>query len=263
MQHITSRQNPIVGRYRAARERARDTDPVLLDGAHLVADALDARLPLRDVVVAGAAVDRPELRELLARLSRERIAVTTASPAVMAAISPVRSPSSVVALTQPPPPRELTAESPLVVIAAEVQDPGNLGAIVRVAEAAGASGVVVAGRSADPLGWKAVRGSMGSVLRLPVGVVPDVDAAVNAARRHGCRIVAAAPRDGCALCTVDLTGASALVIGGEGGGLPASILEAADERVTIPMERPVESLNVAVSVAVILYEARRQRSKKQ
>ena len=77
----------------------------------------------------------------------------------------------------------------LVAIAVDVQDPGNLGAIVRVAEAAGGTGVVAAGASANPFGWKALRGSMGSGLRLPMAAGMDAGAAVADARTHGCRIV--------------------------------------------------------------------------
>jgi TrmH family RNA methyltransferase len=152
--------------------------------------------------------------------------------------------------------------SPIVVIVADVQDPGNLGAIVRVAEAAGASGVVAAGTSASPFGWKALRGSMGSALRLPTASRANLDEATDEARRRGCRIVATVPRDGVAIFDADLTGPIAVLIGGEGRGLPPAIVDAADERVTIPMQAPVESLNAAVAAALILYEARRQRTTK-
>src|SRR5262249_41087731 len=101
VQHITSRQNPIVARYRAARERKADTDPILLDRIHLLREALDATVPLRAVVVARDA-DRDEMRDLLARLSRAHVELRTASPAVMSALSPVRSSSPVVALTDAP-----------------------------------------------------------------------------------------------------------------------------------------------------------------
>jgi len=141
-----------------------------------------------------------------------------------------------------------------------VQDPGNLGAIVRVAEAAGGTGVVAAGASANPFGWKALRGSMGSGLRLPMAIGIDAGAAVADARKHGCRIVATAPRGGTPIFDVDLKGPLAVLIGGEGPGLPPALVDAADERVTIPMQAPVESLNAAVTAALILYEARRQRS---
>jgi len=141
-----------------------------------------------------------------------------------------------------------------------VQDPGNVGAIVRVAEAAGSTGLVAAAGSASPFGWKALRGSMGSALRLPVVAGVTADEAVAIGRGRGCRIVAAVPRDGRPIFDADLAGPLVILIGGEGRGLPGPLADAADERVTIPMQAPVESLNAAVTAALLLYEARRQRS---
>jgi RNA methyltransferase, TrmH family len=148
----------------------------------------------------------------------------------------------------------------VVVIAVGVQDPGNLGAIVRVAEAAGASGVIAAGACADPFGWKALRGSMGSSLRLPVAVTADAGEAIGAARRAGYRLVATVPRGGQGLFEVSLSGPIAFLVGGEGPGLPAAVIESADDRITIPMEGAVESLNSAVAAALLVYEAYRQRT---
>jgi TrmH family RNA methyltransferase len=142
-----------------------------------------------------------------------------------------------------------------------VQDPGNVGAIVRVAEAAGASAVVVAGTSADPFGWKALRGSMGSALRLPISTTATVHAAVQDARNHHVAVVATVPHDGEPLFDAPLGGSAALLIGGEGPGLPADVIRTADSKITIPMEAPVESLNAAVAAALLLYEARRQRAR--
>src|SRR5262249_36962638 len=148
--------------------------------------------------------------------------------------------------------------APLVVIAVDVQDPGNVGAMARVAEAGGATGMIVAGATADPFGWKALRGSMGSSLRLPLAIA-DADAALGDARGRGCRILATVPRHGRAIHEVDLRGPIAVVVGGEARGLSPAIVDAADDRVSIPMDEPVESLNVAVAAALIVYEARRQR----
>ena len=268
MQHITSRQHPIVARYRAARERKADADPILLDGIHLVREALDALHPLSDVVVAASALDHAEIRPLIARLARVHIDVRTAAPPVMAAISPVRSPSPIVALTMPPDlrggavyQRLFSGDRPLVVVGYNIQDPGNVGAIVRVAEAAGATGVDVGTASADPFGWKAVRASMGSVLRLPLAA--DTSRGLDAARKRGCRIVAMSAHDGRSMFDLDLRKPTAILIGSEGAGLPSGLAQAADEHVMIPMQSPVESLNAAVSAAVILYEARRQRTSPQ
>ena len=258
---ITSRQNPLVVRFRDAARG--DGGPILLDGAHLVADAVGARLTIRLAVVTPASREKDDVSELLAALSRMQVEVATVSAPVMDAMSPVRSSSSIVALADRPAIGDgqlYAGEAPLVVVAIDVQDPGNVGAIVRVAEAAGATGVIAAAASANPWGWKALRGSMGSALRLPLAVQRDAGAAIAEARQHGCRIMAAVPRDGRSMFQVDYAGPVAILIGGEGTGLPASLSAGADERVTVPMQPAVESLNAAVTAALIVYEAFRQRS---
>jgi len=259
VRRITSRQNPVVAEYRAAMAG----DPagvLLLDGAHLVADALAAGLHVRSVMVAADALERTDIQPLVRRAEASGADVAVASAPVMGAVSPVRSPSSIVALAEHPKDgRVFEARPPLVAIACHVQDPGNLGAIARVAEAAGASGLVVAGRSANPFGWKALRGSMGSALRIPLAVHAAPNTAIADARREGCRIVAAVPRGGRSIYDSELTAATAVVVGSEGAGLGEDVVSLADERITIPMQAPVESLNVAVTAAVVLYEARRQR----
>ena len=267
---ISSRQNPAVARF---REAARGSgDAMLLDGPHLLAEALGAGLRIDLTMVDHEAMER---REDIGRLVREiedaggEVAMATA--AVMAAVSPVRSPSAIVALTQRPPQtvsrlfatsssagRGLSVSRPLVVIACDIQEPGNLGAMVRVAEAAGASGIIAAGQSADPFSWKALRGSMGSALRLPIVAQSSADA-LQTARAYHCTIAAAVPRDGRTPEEIDLTGPTALLVGSEGLGLQDELVELADEQISIPMQPPVESLNAAVAAAVILYEARRQR----
>jgi TrmH family RNA methyltransferase len=262
MKRITSRQNPLVGRYRSIA-LGEVADLMLLDGPHLVADALAAGILLRQVALTAEALGRPEVRAIVARLVRDRIEMVTAAQPVMAALSPVRSSSVIVAIADRPSgddTRPYAGSAPLLVIACDVQDPGNVGAIVRVAEAGGATGVVAAGTCADPFGWKALRGSMGSALRLPIAIREHVDQAVAQARHRDCRVVATVPRGGRSLFDVDLTGAVAILIGGEGAGLSPSVVDAADLRVTVPMAPPVDSLNAAVTAALLVYEARRRRT---
>jgi TrmH family RNA methyltransferase len=233
---------------------------MLLDGAHLVADALNAGIRIREAAVAADALEDPEIATLIPRLEQSGVDTVAALAPVMAALSPVRSASRVVAIADRPSPGDhMFSGQPLLVVADDVQDPGNMGAIVRVAEAGGASGVIATGASADPFGWKALRGSMGSALRLPVQVTRG-PYSLDDLRRRGCRVVATSPRSGRSLFDVDLKGALAFVIGGEGAGLSSVQLSAADEVVTIPMRAPVESLNAAVTAALLVYEARRQRS---
>ena len=259
MQRITSRQNAIVARYREASKGGAE-QPLLLDGTHLVSEAIAAGIHLQHVLVDTDALETPEIRQLLERTD-SRLEVASASSSVMDAASPVRSSSPIVALgSRPPQTRSpFDGTSPLVVVACDIQDPGNLGAVIRGAEAAGASGVIVAGASADPFGWKALRGSMGSALRMPIALAQSVEAAVADARRHGAQVIATVPRDGVPLHESSLTGPTALLIGGEGPGLPVDVIRGADVRVSIPMEPQVESLNAAVATAVLLYEAYRQR----
>ncbi len=268
---ISSRQNPAVTRFREAARGSGDT--MLLDGPHLLAEALGVRLRIDLTMVDHEAMERhEEIGRLVREVEDAGGEVVMATAAVMAAVSPVRSPSAIVALAARPPQnvgrlfatpapfpgRGLSVSRPLVVIACDIQEPGNLGAMVRVAEAAGASGLIAAGQSADPFSWKALRGSMGSALRLPIVAQSSADA-LQTARAYHCTIAAAVPRDGRTPEEIDLTGPTALLVGAEGLGLPDDLVELADERISIPMEPPVESLNAAVAAAVILYEARRQR----
>jgi TrmH family RNA methyltransferase len=233
---------------------------LFLEGARLVAEALRSDVAIRVAMVTSEGMARDDIRLLADRLDRGGAEVISVPPAVMSVVSGVRSPSPIVALADRPlPPADRIYSSPsLIVIAVDVQDPGNMGAIVRVAEAAGATGVIGAGSSADPYSPKALRGSMGSALRLPIAEAPAA-AAIGEAKRHGCRVLATVPRAGRPVFDLDLIGSIALLIGGEGAGLPTPLIDVADEAVTIPMRSGVESLNAAVTAAVVLYEAYRQR----
>jgi len=259
VKRITSRQNAVVARYKAAARG--DDSALLLDGWHLVREALNAGLEFQHVLIDAALLARPDVTRLAGQLQQQGVEIAASTPAVIAAASPVRSPSGIVALISRPTDRRdqlFRPPAPLVVVGCGLQDPGNMGALVRVSEAAGATGCVAVG-SADPFGWKALRGSSGSALRLPIVVSASAEEAIADARAHRCRVIATVPRSGSVLFDSDLRGPLAVLIGGEGAGLPESIIDHADERVTIPMEAPVESLNAAVTTGVILYEAHRQR----
>lgn len=153
----------------------------------------------------------------------------------------------------------MTPEPALLVLAVDMQDPGNVGAIVRSAEAGGATGVALAGSTADPWGWKALRAAMGSTFRIPIVSTRDAQALCEELRSAGVAVLATVPRGGVAMASVDFRAPTALVIGGEGAGLPPELIECADARVSIPMKPPVESLNAAVAAALLVFEARRQR----
>jgi TrmH family RNA methyltransferase len=255
---ITSRQHEVVKRFREAAQRE-SGDVVVLDGEHLLAEALHASLRI-EVVLAEAGHDAH-----LAAAARARSAgavVYEASASVIEAASPVRTPSGLVALARwRPSPLETVLRGPdaFVVALCGVQDPGNVGSVIRSADALGATGVLALDATAHPAGWKALRGAMGSTFRIPIAVstVAETLAAAGAA---AWQVLATVAHTGRAADTVDLRKPSLLLLGSEGSGLDHDIVDRATAQVSIPMRPGVNSLNVAATAALLLYEARRQRT---
>ena len=237
---------------------------LLLDGPHLLVEARQSGLSIESAAFEHDAFDDPSVKLLAQELVADGADVFIVSRKTLESMSPVRSPSGVVAIARHAL-RTLAAalaprgaRVPLVVVAHDIQDPGNVGGIMRTAEAAGATAFVATASTADPLAWKALRGSMGSALRLPIarGEIAEV---IRALRSSGIATSALVPRDGEPLFKADFRTPSALILGGEGPGLPADVIRHVDKRITIPMQAPVESLNVGVAAALVLYEAFRQR----
>ena len=265
MQSVTSRQNPLV---KTVRALAAQPDPqgarLLLDGVHLLRAAVEAGAPIEVVAVAASRLAASSEEGVAARaLDRQGIAVVSVADAVFPSLSPVRAPTGLVAIAARTPTAAAAvcaAADPFILGVLDVQDPGNLGALLRVAEAGGVTGVLVGGASASPFSWKAARGSMGAVLRLPVATGLPAAALPTCMRTRGLRTIAAVPRDGVAPDEVDWTAGVGLLLGGEGLGLSEATVAACDVRVSIPMAAPIESLNIATAAAILVYAARRQRA---
>jgi len=263
VEQITSRRNPIVARFRRiARSSTPTNSTVLLEGPRLIEEALAAGIQIELAAVSTDAAVARRSTALLDRLDPAATRLVRVSPTVMDALSPASTPAGLVALgtlhttsfdaAAPP-------EGPLVLGLLGVQDPGNIGAVIRAVEAGGATGVVTVG-GADPYGWKALRGSMGSAFRLPIVRIGDAAEALVEAATRGLRVLAAVPRGGTTVSATDLREPCLIWLGGEGVGLDASVVNAADAVVSIPMHPPVQSLNIAVAAALIVYEAARQRA---
>jgi RNA methyltransferase, TrmH family len=251
---IQSRQNARVKELRAGLQRGRRTDTgrVAIEGEHLVQEAVRSGLSLHTVFLRAGA------ERLFDGSEWGDADVLLLSEDVFSSAVATEHPQGIAALVDPPEFRleHMLRGLPLLVIAAGLQDPGNLGTLVRSAEAFGATGMILFPGTVSLWNAKALRASSGSAFRLPTLVLP-VEETFSALRTSGVRILAAVARDGVA--QPDFTGPVALIVGNEGAGLPHAWAAQADGLVTIACPGAAESLNAAVAGSVLLYEAARQR----
>jgi TrmH family RNA methyltransferase len=275
---ITSRENKWLKIFRAALRGTGPAsgEPIGVEGPKLVEDALRSGLEAEALLVSEAG-EASELERLLraagesvAGIPRSRVLRTTDK--LFASVAGTETPQGVAALFRRPVwefddvvrgaaavDGSFRGDAALVVVMAAVQDPGNVGTIVRSAEAFGATGVVTTRGSADPWSPKALRASAGSGLRFPILRGMAIPVLLAQLRVAGVKIVAASSHSSSA-AAADLREAVAIFIGNEGAGLPAGIEHVADARISIPMSAAVESLNAGVAASVVLYEAARQRT---
>ena len=264
---VISRSHPIARRLRAlkADRELRDWEQVLVgEGPHLADEALRSGASIELALASPRLLATAEGRALSGRLGRAGVPLHEASDGTLESLSDARAPQPVIVLV-----RRLersleeilvgTSGPALAVLACGIQDPGNLGAIVRIADAAGGTGVIATPGSADLFHPRAVRASAGSIFRMPV-LERDAERVAREARDAGLLLVGADPRGPASYDAFDWRRPTALVLGGEGAGLPPGIAGALDARLAVPMRAPVESLSVAAAAAVFLFEARRQRS---
>ena len=261
---ITSRHNPLAQRARQVRD-GRDPARVFAEGLRLCEEAARSGLAVEDVLFTEKFASAGRGARLLADLrAGGRASVAEVSESVLASVSDTKTPQGVALVARRPATdresfeRALPAE-PLVVVLHGVGNPANAGAALRVAEAAGAAGVVSTAGSTDLLSPKALRGSMGSAFRLPLWTGAGFADVLAWCGGRGVQTVGTDLAAERAHTEIDWTGARAVVCGAEAGGLAPTEAAATDLRVRIPMRPPVESLNVAVALAVVLYEAARQR----
>lgn len=276
VEKITSRQNPLIKRFRRVRAMG-ERQHVFLEGVRLIEDAINTGARFESVAFTGELESSERGAALLESLRRVQCRGALVSKEVMEAIADTATPQGVAAIVSRPYIEldDLFAGSPdLLVIADGLQDPGNLGTIIRTAEAAGASGLITTRYTVDPFNDKAIRASMGSALRLPLVTGAERRDIVAHCRDHKIRIIVSCPTPARAqrviedaaraetvkLCAeVDMTLPIALIVGREATGVSQAAEGEADEFVHIPMADGVESLNVAAAAAMLLYEAARQR----
>jgi TrmH family RNA methyltransferase len=257
MKLIQSRDNPFFKELTrlagSARQRGK-AGQTLLDGAHLLAAYLDSGGQPQHILLNAAALRDDEITALLARL--HDVPVAQLDDRLFAELSELKTPTGVIALIDYAQPQKPAADSQFALLLEDIQDPGNLGSMLRSAAAAGCDAVFLSKGCADAWSPKVLRAAMGGHFVLRIYERQDLP---SVAKAFAGTLLATSLQAGRSLYDCDLRGKLAFLIGNEGAGLSDALLNLATQKITIPMPGKVESLNAAAATAVCLFEAARQR----
>lgn len=262
---VSSRQNAIVKELRKAFSQGELTSEgaMAVEGLRMIEEAIRSGLRFQTIFFSESG--RSLSDRILPQIASHAEALLLPDEVFLSAVA-TETPQGVAALVKPRISRledilgEMGAGStdPLIVGLAGVQDPGNVGTVIRSAEAFAARAVLIGEKTASPFNSKVVRASAGSVFREPV-IRASLSEVAPTLKQSGLRIVATSSHKGKPLDAIDLRGPLALLVGSEGAGIPPAIVAHADELVTIPHSARVESLNAGIAASILLYEAARQR----
>ena len=259
LRQVSSKENVLVKELRHSFTQAALTADgyCAIEGVRLLEEALRSGLRVKAVFFSQAAQERAN--RLLPQISTHADALLLTDAVFRSAVA-TETPQGVAALVKLKTFAfaDLLGDNPLILGATGVQDPGNLGTIIRSAEAMDASGVLTTEGTVQAINPKVIRASAGSLFRLPV-VKMDSAEAVRRLRDQGARILATSSHKGSPLDEADLTKACAIFVGSEGAGISKELIAEADEVILIPHSERVESLNAGIAASIILYEAARQR----
>jgi TrmH family RNA methyltransferase len=265
LRRVEGRHNALVKQLRQAFSRAERTDDgdCAIEGVRIVEEATRSGLRFRAVFFRESAHDRAD--RLLPQIGANVDTLLLPDKLFDGAV-PSDSPQGVAALVRL---KEFSIEDliervhvgPIMVLVG-LQDPGNLGTILRSAEAFGSGGVVTGEGTVSPFNSKVIRASAGSVFRLPLVVAKSaggLEEVFSRFKAHRVRLIATSSHKGTSLDQANLTGPVAIFVGNEGSGVPRDLISRMDESVAIPHTPQVESLNAGVAGSIVLYEAARQR----
>ena len=248
---ITSRANARVKQLRAALT-SRHNEIIGVEGLHLLREAVSSGLEIHTIFL------RDDRASVLAELPDAANDVLLLSPDVFDSVATTEHAQGVAAILRKPQPDYVPCRGDLLLVADGLQDPGNLGTLIRSAEAFGAAAVALAPKTVDPWNGKCLRAAAGAAFRIPL---PRWNAGIHdALRQLGARIFAATAHGGIPAHLADLRSTTVLVIGNEAAGVSGELLAASHERITLPTVGPTESLNAAMAGTLLLYEASRQRA---
>ncbi len=259
---IRSRDNPfakrLIGLAHSSRERKKLQQSVL-DGAHLVAAYIAANAVPQAIAIAESAMENADTKRIITALANRQYDMHYLADNLMAAASSLESPAAVIAIITTPPSIPVPADADAVLVLENVQDPGNVGSMLRTAAAAGIRNVVLGAGTAFAWSPKVLRAAQGAHFSLNIEEGADV---VSFIRQYQGQSLALVPASSNAknIYALVLRQPTAFLIGNEGAGLSDECISAATQRVTIPMPGNIESLNAAASAAIAMFEMVRQRT---
>jgi TrmH family RNA methyltransferase len=269
MQKITSRENAKLKLARRVRD-SREKDLIFVEGVRLAEEVLRSKIDISEIYVAENFAQNARGAQLIQTFQRRKFSINEVSEKLFSSIADTKNSQGVVLVCRKPPTGKPEFEEafkksqdklPLVLLLHEINNPSNLGAILRTAEAVNVAGIVITKNSADVFSPKSLRASMGAGLRLNTWSNAAFDEALAFAGRENLISTAADVNAEKNYLQIDWKAPRLLVFGSEAHGLSAAEFQKIEESLVIPMENGVESLNLAVSCGIILFEAKRQSKK--
>lgn len=262
---ITSRDNTLLRLARAVRD-GKDTEYVFVEGLRLCEEARRSALDIDAVIVSEELLRKERAAAAIRELMEVARRSASVSEKLLESISYTKTPQGIVVLARRPESSETRLsqsvdESSLLVVMHQINNPVNVGAILRTAEAAGVSGVIATRNTTDPFSPKSLRGAMGSAFRLPIWTGPEYAEVIRWCSERGIETISADADATLSYTDLDWTRGGALIMGPESTGLTDAETKSASQIVSIPMHGAVESLNVSVAAGILLFEAARQRSR--
>jgi TrmH family RNA methyltransferase len=263
---ITSSQNPLIKEIKSFRSRKNRSKKGLfiIEGSKLFFEALNEEEKIASIFMSEQFLSTGESKEILAKAAARSIKTYALPDRLFKAISDTESPQGILAVIKARHRNinQLPTEGNLLVILETLQDPGNMGTIIRTADAAGFTGIIVSQGCVDVYNPKVLRSTMGSIFHIPLFFTDNLGETIQILKSKGTKIYAAHLKGTSNYFQLDMHNDTAIIIGNESKGISAEIAALADELVKIPMIGKAESLNASVAAALLMYESVRQRINK-
>lgn len=260
MQVITSKDNEIIKNIRKLKDKKyrEQENKYIIEGIKLIEEAVEEKAKIDTVVVCEDCVENETIQQsLMYEIAKYNCIYV--SEKVFSAVTEVTNPQGILAVVNKENKEEdIDYNQDVILVLDGIQDPGNLGTILRTVDSCGLNQIIISSKTADAYNPKVVRSTMGAIFRVKVIISQDLTKTLKEIKKHKFKVVATSLKTQGSVYDVDYS-KKAIVIGNEANGVSNEVLELADEKIKIPMPGKTESLNASVATAVILYEATRQK----